>query len=460
MTHDALQTKIPPDVLSAAELLRSAGGEAFVVGGAVRDLLRGVSPGDFDLATNLHTDRVQKCFPFSAPTGIAHGTVTVWLNSKGAGPGLEVTTYRGEGAYSDGRHPDQVFFVKNIEDDLARRDFTINAMALDPVSGRVVDPYGGQKDLAAGVLRAVGDPVARFSEDGLRAMRAVRFAATLSGNRVFAIEPDTFAAIAKTLAVVRKVSAERLRDELLKMLTAAKPSVGFELMRESGLLEVVLPELLEGVGMTQNHHHAFSVYDHTLHCIDAAVGRTARLGALFHDIGKPRTRAPKENAPGEFTFHNHEVHGAEMTDQVMRRLRFSNEEREKIIGLVRHHMFWYDPEWSPGAVRRFVRRVGESNLEDLYALRRADIAGRGRDEDSDAELAPLQARVEQVLTESRAMKVTDLKISGGDVMRALGIPASRRVGDLLDALLDRVLEHPELNTKENLLALLPELSAK
>lgn len=446
---------LPENVSKTADLLADAGGEAYVVGGAVRDLLLGKVPGDFDLATNLAPQEVQKRFPFSVPTGIDHGTVTVWLNPRGEGPGMEITTYRGEGGYSDGRHPDRVFFVSRIEDDLARRDFTVNAMALSPRDGRLVDPFGGQADLKAGILRAVGDPLVRFREDGLRAMRAVRFAATLE----FMIDPPTFAAISQTLDVTARVASERLRDELLKMLTAPKPSTGFALMRDSGLLALVLPELLEGVGMTQNHHHAYSVYDHVMACVDAAAGRTARLGALFHDIAKPRTRAPKESAPGEFSFFKHEHVGADLTDEVMRRLRFSNEEREKVAGLVRNHMFWYDSTWSPGTVRRFVRRVGEDNLQDLYALRRADIAGRGRSEDPATELAALETRVAQVLAESRALKVTDLVINGDDVMRAAARGGGRYVRETLEALLERVMEDPALNTREALLAALPELLA-
>ena len=447
---------LPENVSKAADVLAQGGGEAFVVGGAVRDLLRGKTPGDFDLATNLAPAEVQKRFPFSVPTGIDHGTVTVWLNARGEGPGMEITTYRGEGGYSDGRHPDRIFFVSRIEDDLARRDFTINAIALSPLDGRLVDPFGGQLDLQARVLRAVGDPLVRFREDGLRSMRAVRFAATLE----FVIEPLTFAAIAQTLDVTARVAAERLRDELLKMLTAPKPSQGFALMRDSGLLKLVLPELLEGVGMTQNHHHAYSVYDHVMACVDAAEGRTARLGALFHDIAKPRTRAPKESAPGEFSFYKHEHVGADLTDEVMRRLRFSNEERDKVTGLVRNHMFWYDASWSPGTVRRFVRRVGEQNLQDLYALRRADIAGRGRSEDPQSELAALETRVDAVLAESRAMKITDLAIDGEDVMRLSGRGPGRYVRDALEALLERVLEDPSLNAREALLAALPEVLTK
>jgi tRNA nucleotidyltransferase (CCA-adding enzyme) len=250
------------------------------------------------------------------------------------------------------------------------------------------------------------------------------------------------------------VSIERVRDELLKLLDAPKPSVGFEIMRTTGLLALVMPELLEGYGLHQNSHHSYDVYAHIMACIDAAVGRTARLSALFHDIAKPRTAAPREDNPTEHTFYRHDHVGADLTDEIMRRMRFSNDERERISGLVRNHMFWYDPSWSDGAVRRFVGRVGEDNLQHLFDLRTADIIGRGRGEDPRNELVPLQERVARVLSESRALRVTDLCVDGTDVMRELGLPASRRIRDELERLLEAVLEDPSLNTRERLLDVL------
>ena len=441
-----------PDAITVAQHIVAAGGEAYFVGGSVRDVLLGRVPGDVDIATNLVPERVAALFPFSVPTGIVHGTITVWMKPGGVGTGIEVTTYRSDGNYSDGRHPDGVHFEQDIRADLSRRDFTVNAMAAD-LRGELIDPYEGQNDLEARSLRAVGDPVARFAEDGLRTMRAVRFAAQLG----FDIEPNTFAAIPGALKIVRKVAIERLRDELLKMLDASKPSVGLELMRTSGLMAVVLPELLEGVEMVQNSFHTYTVYEHTLACVDAGRDRTARLAALFHDIAKPRTAAAKAGHPGEHTFFRHDFVGAELTDQVLRRMRFSNEEREKIAHLVQNHMFYYDPSWSDGAVRRFVGRVGESNLANLFNLREADIVGRGRGEDPRDEIVPLQERIDVVLARGRALHVTDLAIDGKDVMATLGIPASRRVRDILEAMLEAVLEDPALNERERLLAWLKNL---
>jgi len=443
---------LPDDVVEVSRRLRAAGGEAYLVGGAVRDLLRGVPAGDFDLATNLLPEQTAKSFPSSVPTGIEHGTITVWLNDRCQGKGFEITTYRGEGTYSDGRHPDQVIFMSRIEDDLARRDFTINAMALNPLTLQLVDPFDGQKDLIARLIRAVGDPKVRFCEDGLRSMRAIRFATCLDFN----IDANTLAAISETLHTVEKVSIERLRDEFLKLLTAEKPSRGIELMRTTGLLAIILPELLEGVDLHQNHFHMFDVYQHTLAATDAAEGRTARLAALFHDIAKPRTAQQKPDIPGEHTFYRHDSVGAALTDVILRRLKFSNDEREKIVGLVAHHMFWYDPAWSDGSVRRFVRRIGTENLDDIYELRRADIIARGKGEDPSIELEPLQQRVVNVLEQSRAMKITDLAVNGKDVMEVLRVAPSPRVGEVLEQLLERVLEDPSLNHRERLLSLISE----
>jgi tRNA nucleotidyltransferase (CCA-adding enzyme) len=441
-----------PSAQHTADAIRAAGGEAYFVGGAVRDALLGAAPGDVDVATNLEPEVVAALFPFSVPTGIAHGTVTVWLERGGTGPGTEVTTYRSDGAYSDGRHPDSVRYETTIEADLSRRDFTVNAIAAHSQTGELVDPYGGQDDLARRCLRAVGDPMARFFEDGLRTMRAVRFAAQLD----FEIETSTFDAITPSLGVVRKVAIERLRDELLKLLDAKKPSKGLELMRTSGLMEIVLPELLEGVGLTQDTSDAHTVYAHTLARVDAAKGRTARLSALFQDIAKPRAAANPAGHPGEHTFFKQDLVGAALTSDIMRRLRFSNEEREHIAHLVKSHMFSYDASWSDGDVRRFVGRVGEENLRDLFALREADVLGRGKGQDPSTETAPITSRIEQVLAHGRAMAVADLAVTGVDVMKALDIAPGKQVRETLDRLLDRVLEHPELNDKQTLIAMMKE----
>lgn len=449
---------IPADVLGVCQRLRAAGHEAFLVGGGIRDLLLGRPPADFDVATNAHPPQVMSLFGsrFAIPTGLQHGTVTV-VTEGAAGPRhVEVTTYRGEGAYIDGRRPSSVTYVGSLEEDLSRRDFTMNAIGFDPLSGELRDPFGGRTDMAARRIRAVGDPEARFREDGLRPMRAVRQAAQLQ----FEIDPPTRDAIRPTLDVVRKVSAERVRDEMLKMLGARQPSRGIELMRVTGLLETVLPELLESYGVTQNRFHKHDVYAHTLAVVDATEGDAiTRLGALLHDIGKPRARQPREGAPGEYSFFKHEYVGAEMAEEVCRRWKLSNADRERVVAMVAHHMFFYTPEWTDGTVRRFVRKIGPDLLPRLFALREGDIAGRGFQENPETELGELRRRIAVVAAEDAAMRVSDLAINGRDVMRILDIAPSKAIGVLLERLLDRVLDDPALNNPTDLERLLRELSA-
>jgi tRNA nucleotidyltransferase (CCA-adding enzyme) len=357
---------IPSHIAGVCRKLRAAGFEAWLVGGAVRDLLLGREAHDFDVATSAHPPEVMEVFGrrHVIPTGEKHGTVTVLVSrDKGDREHVEVTTFRGEGAYSDGRRPDSVSFVSSLVEDLRRRDFTMNAVAYDPLVDRVEDPFAGQKDLEARLIRAVGDPLERFREDGLRTMRAVRFAAQLG----FALDPATEAAIPQTLEVFKKVSAERVRDELVKILSSKKPSVGLELMRTTGLLAATVPELMEGVGFNQNRFHSYDVWHHTLAAVDntplgSATGPPwiVRFAALFHDVAKPRTAAPKADAPGEHTFFRHEHLGAKMTDEIARRLKLSTQEREHAVNLVGNHMFWYSAEWSDGTAPRSTSSSGAS----------------------------------------------------------------------------------------------------
>jgi tRNA nucleotidyltransferase (CCA-adding enzyme) len=448
--------------------LTAAGHESWLVGGAVRDLCRGLPAKDFDVATAATPGAMTRVFgrKRTIPTGEKHGTMTILVDRPPGDPRaghehVEVTTFRGEGSYSDGRRPDAVSFVRTIEEDLARRDFTMNALAYDPERDELRDPFGGREDLDSGIVRAVGDPIARFSEDGLRPLRAVRFCA----QHALVLDPPTAAAIPATLAIFRKVSAERVRDELLKILAAPRPSLGLRLLRETGLLKEMLPELEEGVGLHQNRHHAHDVWEHVLATVDAAclipddpAPWLVRLGALLHDVAKPRTAAPKDGAPGEHTFFKHDLVGADMSRAICERLRLSNRDRERVVGLVLNHMFWYTPEWSDGSVRRFITRVGTDQLEPLFALREADVVGRGKGEDPGTELAPLRARIAAEVARASALKIGDLAIRGPDVMQALGRPAGPIVGEVLRRLLERVLDDPTLNTREALLALVPELA--
>ncbi|MGK3996611.1 CCA tRNA nucleotidyltransferase [Sorangium sp. So ce1024] len=451
---DQLITLVPEDVLGICRRLRERGKRGWIVGGCVRDLLRGEPAKDWDVATDARPDEVVASFRKVIPTGIQHGTVTVLVR----GVPYEVTTLRGDGTYTDGRRPDKVEFVDDITADLARRDFTMNAIALDPVDGHLIDPFGGRKDLEAKVIRAVGDPNERFAEDGLRVLRAARFAATLEGS----IEPETERAMgtARSHQTFRCVSAERVRDEWLKAMRARRPSVAFEIMRRTELLAITCPEMIESVGCEQNRWHAYDVWGHAMACLDACKPEPIlRVAALMHDIGKPRTRAFSEKTR-DYTFYEHERVGAEMAEPILTRLRFSNDERARIVALIRHHLICYDESWTDAAVRRWLRRVTPALAPDLYEIGFADALGKGRDASEDiASIGRLRERVEAMLAAGAALSVKDLAVNGSVLMKELGIPPGRLVGEILERLVELVTEEPEANTRERLLEAARELVA-
>ena len=442
--------------------LRAAGRQAWLAGGAVRDLVRraerlyeGAPPQDFDVATDALPEQVQKIFPRTAPTGIQHGTITVLSGEHK----IEVTTFRGEGPYVDGRRPTSVTFLGDIDGDLARRDFTINAMAWDPIAGTLRDPFSGVADLRRHVLKAVGDPLARFREDGLRPLRAVRFACTLR----LALDLPTRRAIPQALDVFGKVAHERVRDELVKLLVRGEPaSRGLRLLHSTGLLGLIIPELLESIGFAQNRYHAYDVWRHTLRCVDFSPAElVVRLAALLHDVAKPRCAAPREGAPGEHTFYDHEKVGADLTAEILTRLRFSHREIERVALLVREHNWHYLPEWNDGTVRRTLARIGASELPALWALRRADLEARGRlVEEGLANQEQAEARFAREVERASALRISDLAIGGADVMRELSIPPGPHVGKLLTALLDLVIDDPDLNTRQTLIRLLADTAKK
>jgi tRNA nucleotidyltransferase (CCA-adding enzyme) len=455
---ERLDRNIPPDVRELCARLREGGFRSWIVGGCVRDELLsqlvGSSEvalrGDWDIATSARPEQVQQLFRRVIPTGIQHGTVTVMMKHVG----YEVTTLRGETSYTDGRRPDSVYFVDDIKDDLARRDFTINAIAYDPLEGRLIDPFDGIVDLRARVLRAVGDPALRFAEDGLRVLRAARFVATLEVT----LEPKTESAILPSLDSYRKVSTERVRDEWLKTTKAKRPSRAFEVMKDHGLLTISAPELLESVGCEQNRHHAYDVWGHAMRCLDNCPSHPIlRLAGLLHDVGKPRTRAFSEKTE-DYTFYEHERIGAEMAEPMLERLRFSNDERSRIVALVRHHLICYDGTWSDAAVRRWLRRVSPELVEDLYALSEADVRAKGRDASLDLEhITQLKAHVAKVIAQGAALSVKDLAVDGGTLIKTLGVKPGPEIGRVLRALLEEVVEEPSLNDPETLLARAREL---
>ncbi|WP_437915085.1 HD domain-containing protein [Sorangium sp. So ce302] len=451
---DHLIEAVPEDVLGICRRLRERGKRGWIVGGCVRDLLRGQDAKDWDVATDARPEEVVAAFRKVIPTGIQHGTVTVLVR----GVPYEVTTLRGDGTYSDGRRPDRVEFVDDITADLARRDFTMNAIAIDPVDGHLIDPFGGRSDLEAKIIRAVGDPGERFAEDGLRVLRAARFAATLEGT----LDPETERAMgtARSHQTFRCVSAERVRDEWLKAMRARRPSVAFEIMRRTELLGITCPEMIESVGCEQNRWHAYDVWGHAMACLDACKPEPIlRVAALMHDIGKPRTREFSDKTK-DYTFYEHERVGAEMADPILTRLRFSNDERARIVALIRHHLICYDDTWTDAAVRRWLRRVTPALAPDLYEIGFADALGKGREATEDiATIGRLRERVDALLAAGAALSAKDLAVNGNRLMKELGIPPSRLVGELLERLVELVTEEPEANTPERLLAAARELVA-
>ncbi|MDR3145241.1 MAG: HD domain-containing protein, partial [Treponema sp.] len=378
------------------------------------------------------------------PTGIKHGTVTVHYR----GAEFEVTTFRTESEYRDGRHPDTVAFAPNIEEDLARRDFTMNAIALELPRGRAVDPFGGLKDIKRGIIRCVGNPRERFGEDGLRPLRALRFAAQLG----FTVEKTTMQAIRPSLGVSAGVSEERFRDELDKIIASPQPSLAFRPMEQTGLLEMVLPELFECRGIEQKGYHRFDVLDHSLLACDYAAQenfpQAVRMAALFHDLGKPATRQLDNR--GVWTFYQHEKHSVHITQCLMTRLRYPTSRIAEVCRLIACHMFHYEDTWSDGAVRRFIIRVGQENLENIYRLRRCDTYGMSGTEGTIEELAALASRVDKVLAASRALSLKDLAISGNDLIAA-GIKPGKHMGVILHELLETVVDDPDSNKPEILL---------
>ncbi len=449
-----LEEVVPEDVRHLCQSLNEAGFRSWIVGGCVRDLLLAAERGedlgairnDWDIATTALPEQVQKRFRRVIPTGIQHGTVTVLMGHEP----YEVTTLRGETTYSDGRRPDEVYFVDDITADLARRDFTVNAIAYDPLGRHLIDPFGGRADIRAGVIRCVGDAAERFGEDGLRVLRAARFVATLGFN----LDPDTARAIEPSLATYRKVSPERVRDEWMKAMKAKRPSLAFEVMREHGLLAATVPEFMESVGCEQNQWHAYDVWTHTLHTLDdCPTDPVLRMSALFHDVGKPRSREWSTET-NDYTFWNHERIGADMAKPILERLRFSNEERDHIVGLVRHHLLCYEDSWSDAAVRRWLRRVSPELAPDLYRLARADVRAKGREVDDQVDkIDRLRERAERIVEQGAALSTRDLALNGRDLMTELEMPPGPQLGEILRELLERVTEEPSLNEREELLAI-------
>jgi tRNA nucleotidyltransferase (CCA-adding enzyme) len=441
--------ELPQVVRGVLAALAGRGHEAALVGGSLRDTLLERPPLDWDVATSARPEQVAALFPRTTWEN-RFGTVTILGEAL-----VEVTTYRSESGYSDRRRPDVVRWGSSLAEDLARRDFTFNAIAwvpedIEAARGRLTDPHGGLEDLRDRLLRAVGDPRRRFAEDALRLVRAARFAARLDCR----IDPATEAAITELAPTAAVVSGERVRQELVRMLradeppwTGARPSNALRLLERLGLLAVILPELAALRGVPQSKAIPGDALDHTLASVDAAPREPAeaRLAALFHDLGKALTLA-------EGHFYGHEVVGADLARQSLRRLRFPTRQADAIVHVVRHHMFAYDPRWTDAAVRRFLRRVRPEHLELLFSLRRADNAASGVTEPAAGGLDELRERIARELS-GGVLEPRDLAIDGHDLQRELGLEPGPLIGELLDRLLEAVLEEPELNDRERLIGL-------
>lgn len=444
--------KIPKEIKSVIEKLKENNFEAYLVGGCVRDLLRGKEPLDWDITTNAKPEQIEKIFPKTFKDN-KFGTVVVVIKSKNPRlKEIEITPYRIESKYTDKRHPDSIRFAKSIGDDLKRRDFTVNAMAIGGQTSRkrsdleVIDLFNGQEDLKNKIIRAVGEPDERFSEDALRLMRAVRLAAVLGNG--WKIEEKTEQAIKKNAHLLGMISKERIRDELVKIIMSERGAQGVEILRKLKLLKYIIPELEEGYGVSQNKHHIYEVYEHSLRALKYACEKNfnkyVRFAALLHDVGKPRTKRGKgANA----TFYNHEIVGAKMSEQILNRLKFSKKDIEKIVRLVRYHLFYYNvDEVGESSVRRLVRQAGPENMDELLQVRMADRIGSGVPKAEPYKLRHLKYIIEKVSQDP--ISVTMLKMNGEDVMRILKIKPGPKIGQVLDVLLGHCLAKPSNNKKE------------
>ena len=447
--------KLPEEIITIIHTLDDKGFEAYAVGGCVRDLLLNKKPKDWDITTSARPEQIQEIFPENFYEN-TFGTVTVKTESEDETlKQIQITPYRIEGKYTDKRHPGEVEFVTSLNDDLSRRDFTINSLAIGKDS-TVKDLYDGQKDIRNKIIRTVGKPEDRFSEDTLRILRAVRFATTLG----FQIDVETTTSIRNNTGWLAGISKERIRDEFVKIINSDNAYNGILLLEELGLLLHIVPELREGINVGQNLHHIYTVWEHNLlalkYCVDKKYSLEVRLAALFHDIGKPQTK----NGDGHHsTFYSHDIVGAKITAKLMERLKFPKETIEKVAKLVRYHLFYYNVgEVTESSVRRLLANIGMENVEDLIKVREADRIGSGVPKAMPYKLRHLKYIIDKVSHDPISAKM--LKINGNDLMAELGIAPGPKVGLILNTLLAEVLDKPEINKKELLIDRIRELDKK
>jgi len=456
---------IPQEVSQVTQTLQKAGFEAYLVGGCVRDIISGKKPKDWDVTTNAKPDQITSLFPKTFYEN-DYGTVGV-VNENTDDETLkivEVTPYRIEGVYSDKRRPDQVTFTEKIEDDLKRRDFTVNAIAYDISKGQIIDPYKGQEDIKDKTIKTVGVPHDRFSEDALRILRAVRLSVELG----FTINKDTADAIKKESAGLEEIAKERIRDEFIKIINSPSPMVGIILAQKLGILKYVVPELEAGIDLEQNGDHIYSVWEHNLRALQHSADRGwplhVKLAALLHDISKPETRRwSKEN--DDWTFYGHDVVGGRVSREILKRLKFPGEIVETVSKLVRYHLFFSDVEKiTLSAVRRIVKNVGPENVWDLMKVRACDRIGMGRPKETPYRLRKYESMIEEAMRSPTSVGM--LKIDGAKIIDVTHETPGPKIGFILHALLEEVLDDPTLNTKEYLekrtleLAKLPDAELK
>jgi len=442
MNKTKTKLEVPEEVRNVSRVLNVTKFENYLVGGCVRDLLLGRKPKDWDLTTIATPEEITPLFENTFYEN-DYGTVGI-VNQEPKDESLrviEVTPFRVESGYSDFRRPDKVEWGTTLEEDLKRRDFTMNAVAYDIENEKVIDPFEGQKDIEKKLIRTVGKPEERFAEDALRMLRALRFASELG----FMIEHETQEAIEKNSALLGHISKERIRDELTKIVMSGSPAIALEMSARLGLLEYISPEFLKGIGMEQNQAHAFTVWEHLLRSLEHAAKKDfplhVRIAALFHDIAKPHTRKWLNN---QWTFYGHDVVGAKIARNVLTDLKFSKEIIDKVVKLVRWHMFFSDTEEiSLSAVRRMVRNVGPELIWDLMSVRAADRIGTGRPKESPYRLRKYHSMIEEVMRDPISVK--QLKVSGGEIMKLTGAPAGPHIGFILEILLSEVLDEPKKN---------------
>ncbi|MFC1700812.1 CCA tRNA nucleotidyltransferase [Patescibacteria group bacterium] len=453
-----LKTKkieLPKEITEIIDKFKKNNFEAYAVGGCVRDILLSKEPKDWDITTNAKPEQIQKIFPDNFYKN-NFGTVTIKVKnfvSRTTIKEIEITTFRSEEGYSDKRHPDKITFATTLKEDLSRRDFTINAMAINN-NCKIIDPFKGQNDLAKKIIKTAGNPEERFNEDALRMLRAVRFATELN----FEIEKNTFKAIQKNSGWLQAIAKERIRDEFIKIIMADKPDKGIELLKQSNLLKYIVPELEKGIGVGQNKHHIYTIYEHCVLSLKFAAEKKfnldVRLSALLHDIAKPQTKRGKGY---DSTFYNHDIVGAKFAANILQRLKFPKKTIKRIVLLIRNHMFVYAvEEVSEAGVRRILRRVGLENIPDLLNLRVADRLGSGVPKAVPYKLRHLQYIIEKVSKDPISVKM--LKINGDNLMKLLKIKPNPKIGLILNSLLAKILENPKLNTKKDLEKLAKELN--